>query len=79
MGFADHINTQTKRGCKIITCNPETKTIEAKIQRGEIVTVNAYYFSPLFRWPMVGEEWVIREENGSWFLEGIWEERGEEE
>lgn len=73
--FGDHLSTNIKRGCRIVTCDPATKTIEGKIQRGEVVPINAYYLSPFFRWPQIGELWVIREENGSWFLEGLWEEQ----
>jgi len=72
----DHINQGViKRGCRILTCDPATRTIEAKIQRGEVVPVNAYSFTPLFRWPMVGEVWLLREEKGSFFLDSIWEEQ----
>src|SRR6266550_4725858 len=79
MAFGDHIHTQTKRGCIIVTSDPSTQTIEGKIQRGEVVSISAYYTNPFFRWPAVGEHWVIREENGSWFLEGLWQtEEGEE-
>jgi hypothetical protein len=75
MGLSDHMNQQVKRGCRIITCDPANRIIEAQTQRGEVIQINAYSASPTFRWPKVGEKWIVREENGSWFLEGIWEEQ----
>lgn len=68
-----HIQVLMKRGVKIILCEPDTKRIEAETRNGEVIAINAYYFHPSFRWPMVGESWMVKEENGSWFLEGLWE------
>jgi hypothetical protein len=73
--LSDQVNIQLKRGVKIITCDPSTRTIEAETRNGEVISVNAYYYSPVFRWPVSGEKWVVREENGSWFLEGLYEEQ----
>lgn len=75
----DHVNIQLKRGVKIITCDPSTRTIEAETRNGEVISINAYYYTPIFRWPISGEKWVVQEENGSWFLEGIYEPQGEAE
>lgn len=77
--LGDHINIQQKRGVKIITCDPSTRTIEAETRNGEVISVNAYYYEPSFRWPEPGERCVVREENGSWFLEGIYETQGSAE
>lgn len=77
MAINDHINAQTKRGCKIIVCDPAKKQIEGQTQAGEVISINAYVYSPFFRWPKVGEQVMVREENGSWYLEGIWEAPGE--
>lgn len=71
--LGDHINIHLKRGVKIITCDPASGTIEAETRNGEVVSVNAYAFNPTFRWPIEGEKWIIREENGSWFLDSIYE------
>jgi hypothetical protein len=73
MGLGDHVNIQLKRGVKIITCDPSQRLIEAETRNGEVISINAYYYTPIFRWPMSGESWTVREENGSWFLEGIYE------
>jgi hypothetical protein len=71
--LADHVNMRLKRGVKIITCDPSKRLIEAETRNGEVISINAYYYTSMFRWPMTGEKWVVCEENGSWFLEGIYE------
>lgn len=73
MAGNQHINVQMKRGVKIILCDPATKRIEAETRNGEVIPVNAYYQNPTFRWPKEGESWMVKEENGSWYLDGIWE------
>lgn len=73
--LADHVNISLKRGVKILTCNPQSRLIEAETRNAEVITVNAYYYTPVFRWPVPGEKWVVREENGSWFLDGIYEQQ----
>lgn len=77
--LGSHINLSLKRGVKIITCDPTTRTIEAETRNGEVISINAYYHTPVFRWPIAGEKWVVREENGSWFLEGIYESQNFQE
>lgn len=78
MGLGDHVNIQPKRGVKIITCDPQKRLIEAETRNGEVITVNAYNYTPSFRWPKPGEKWMVGEENGSWYLEGIYEAQGTE-
>lgn len=73
--LGDHVNIQLKQGVKIITCDPATGTIEAETRNGEVISVNAYYYSSAFRWPVPGESWMVREENASWFLDGIYEQQ----
>jgi hypothetical protein len=62
-----------KKGAKIVTVDPSNQIIHASLGAGQVVPVNAFSYSPLFRWPMVGEHWILREENGSWFLHEICE------
>jgi hypothetical protein len=71
--FEDHQQKQIKHGVRIITSNPAQQEIEGQTQRGEVIPISAYTLNPIFRWPRVGEKWIVREENGSWFLESIWE------
>jgi hypothetical protein len=76
MPLGDHINLQLKRGVKILTCDPATRLIEAETRNGEVISVNVYHYTPMFRWPIPGEKWMVGEENGSWYLEGIYEPQG---
>jgi hypothetical protein len=71
--LSNHVNIQPKRGVKIITCNPATRLIEAETRNGEVITINAYNYTPTFRWPIPGERWMVSEENGSWYLDSIYE------
>lgn len=73
--LSDHLNTQTKRGVRIVTSDAAKQIIEGQTQRGEVTPINAFSFNPAFRWPIVGENWIVREENGSWYLESIWEQQ----
>jgi hypothetical protein len=73
--LGDHINIHLKQGVKIITCDPPSGVIEAETRNGEVISVNAYHQTPVFRWPVPGEKWMVTEENGSWFLDGIYEQQ----
>ncbi len=75
MGLGDHINIHLKQGVQIITCDPPTGVIEAETRNGEVISINAYHQTPTFRWPVPGEKWMVTEENGSWFLDGIYEQQ----
>lgn len=68
-----------KRGVRILTCDPISRLIEAETRNGEVISVNAYNYTPIFRWPIPGEKWMVREENGSWWLDGIYELQGSPE
>lgn len=74
--LSDHVKLTLKRGVKILTCDPQTRLIEAETRNGEVISVNAYHYTPMFRWPIPGEKWVVKEENGSWYLDGIYEPQG---
>jgi hypothetical protein len=76
--LSDHVNINLKRGVKILTCDPSKRLIEAETRNGEVITVNAYAYTPMFRWPIPGEKWMVKEENGSWYLDGIYEPQGTE-
>ena len=73
--LTDQMNIQLKQGVKIITCEPATGIIEAETRNGEVISINAYHRTPTFRWPIPGEKWMVTEENGSWFLDGIYEQQ----
>lgn len=57
--------------CTILTSDPTTTppTIEAALKGADGRSVSIVGVSAAFRWPEVGETWVIRQENGSWYLD----------
>jgi hypothetical protein len=78
MGF--DLNEVEKYGCKIITVEPAQRRVEGVIKSGAVVQVAVYTVDPFFRWPKVGENWMIRRENGTWFLDSKWQnQEGESE
>jgi hypothetical protein len=76
MALSDHVNMSLKRGVKILTCDPSKRLVEAETRNGEVISVNVYNYTSVFRWPIAGEKWMVREENGSWYLDGIYEPQG---
>jgi hypothetical protein len=78
MGF--DLQSAEKYGCKIITVEPAQRRVEGVIKSGAVVQVAVYTVDPFFRWPKVGENWMIRRENGTWFLDSKWQnQEGESE
>lgn len=77
MGFG--VQTVEKYGCKIVTVEPAQRRIEGVIKSGAVVQVAIYTVNPFFRWPVVGENWMIRRENGTWILDSLWQEANGEE
>lgn len=68
------ITPVSKYGSKIVTCDPTTRRIEAVIKSGAVVQVAVYSVPTFFRWPVVGENWMIRQENGTYILDSLWQE-----
>jgi hypothetical protein len=64
--------TTRRYGAKITTVDPTQGLVEAVTKDGTIMRVSVYTIPTAFRWPQVGENWMIRQENGSWYLEGYW-------
>lgn len=58
--------------CTILTCDPTTTppTIEAQLKGADARSVSIIGVPGAFRWPEVGETWVVRQENGAWYLDG---------
>ncbi len=76
MAPIQNMHRVNKKGAKILTVEPATQTIHASLGAGQVVPVNMYTYTPVVRWPKVGETWWLREENGSWFLDSIMESQG---
>lgn len=65
------MNKVTKYTCMITTVDPSSSTVrfvikgDAQERSALIATVPV-----AFRWPQVGEAWMVRQENGTWYLDG---------
>lgn len=66
----DHFQAVERRPCQIITVDPTTNIVNASTKAGPI-RVSVFTSTPFSRWPRVGEEWVVKRENGSWYLDSI--------
>jgi hypothetical protein len=60
----------TKFGCTITTVDPATNQIEGVTRTGSPVNATVVHTGVAWRWPVVGEQWMARQENGQWFLDG---------
>lgn len=56
-------------GVTILTSDPTTGIIEAKFKGGETRRITVFETAVAFRWPVAGESWVVRQENGTWYLD----------
>ncbi len=80
-------NTQTPTNqytCVITTVDPTATTaagapdpvLEGVIKSGKTIRVSLYDIPAVFRWPVVGETWMVTQRNGSWYLEGLYPFQG---
>lgn len=65
-----HLEPVQKYSCEIITSNPKAKQVEGIMRTGP-VHISVFTTDPFFRWPKTGESWLVRKENGSWYLDSI--------
>lgn len=65
----------TKYTCMITTVDAATGKV-GFVTKGDAQERQALVSTiPLaFRWPQVGETWMVRQENGTWYLDGIWDD-----
>lgn len=68
--FKDHYPVTRKLPAEILTCDPSNKTVEVLTQAG-VLRVSVYTTPTFFRWPKSGENWIVKQENGSWYLDSI--------
>lgn len=59
-------------GVRIVTVDPTQGLIEGVFKTGDVRQISVYTTPPAFRWPQVGEDWMVRQENGTWYLDGFW-------
>lgn len=64
--------TVARYTCTILTCDPTTSPpiIEAALKGADARPITIVALPGAFRWPEVGETWVVRQENNSWYLDG---------
>lgn len=72
MGVSDHQKTVTKYSGIISNCDPSQGKVTVSTAGGA-VNITVASVSPLFRWPIVGETWMVRKENGNWTLDSIFQ------
>ena len=58
-----------KMAARIITVDPATRRIEGHLKDGAMVQIAAQAVSTVFRWPLEGEVWIIRKDDGFWILD----------
>lgn len=54
---------------KILTVQPSKRKIEAALKDGGLIHVATFDTGPVFVWPVEGEYWTVRQENGMWMLD----------
>lgn len=58
-----------KLAARIITVDPATRRIEGTLKDGAMVQIKAQEVGTVFRWPLEGEIWTIRQDDGFWVLD----------
>lgn len=58
-----------KVAARILTVDPATRRIEGTLVDGAMVQIKAQEISTVFRWPLEGEVWTIRQDDGFWILD----------
>lgn len=61
---------EIKQSVRIITVDPATRRVEAALKDGAMIQVRVYDIPTAFRWPGVGEIWLVRRDSGMWELVG---------
>jgi microcystin-dependent protein len=58
-----------KQVARIMTVDPATRKIEAALKDGAMIHVKVWEVPTVFRWPLEGEIWTVRKDNGYWALD----------
>lgn len=58
-----------KSRVKIMTVDVANRRIEAGIKDGSMIQVAVWEVPEAFRWPIEGEMWIVRRDNGIWMLD----------
>ena len=57
----------------ITSVDPTQNLIEGTLKGADSRRVMIIDVPIAARWPMVGESWIVRQENGNWYLQGIYD------
>lgn len=61
--------TTQRYGVKITTVDPTQRLVEGTT-KASLIRISVIAVPVAFRWPIVGEHWIARQENGTWYLDG---------
>lgn len=62
----------TRYTAKITTVDPTTSTVGFIVKGDAQERYATILTTPVaFRWPIEGETWLVRQENGSWYIDGM--------
>jgi hypothetical protein len=70
MAISDHLYRTNKLRAHIVTVDIERGIVEAIGRDSYTRKITSFETPTIFRWPKVGEEWSIYEQNGDWKLGG---------
>lgn len=68
MAISDHWHRVAKYRATIVEVDPTNNIIDARMGDGAPRRIMVWEVPSGFRWPVVGEEWSVYEQNGSWYL-----------
>lgn len=61
-------------GVLITYVDPSLRIVQAQTKQASKISIPITSTPPFFRWPVAGESWAVRQENGNWVLDGLWTE-----
>ncbi len=65
------LQTTHRYAAAIVTVDPTQSIVDGILKSGSAIRISVYTTGAAFRWPVVGESWIVRQENGSWYLESL--------
>lgn len=80
MAVSDHMKPgfTSKSRVKIITVDPANRRLEGALKDGSMIQISVWDVPNAFRWPVEGEEWICRRDNGIWILDHRQQQSGDE-
>lgn len=73
MPVGQPIQYTSRFGIQITTVDPSQALVKGVLGGdAQERQVSVYTTAPAFRWPVVGEQWVVEQKNGTWYLDSMW-------